>query len=123
MNRNSSLCAAALLVLITSGWSTPAAGLVWKGRDGKAYASARPCLLANPACRPEQGMAAASTGVSPSSQSAAPASTAYVVNSHVSASDMDSDAQAPTLCMARGGWMHMPPCKPDAGDVTVRVLD
>lgn len=139
MNRNSSLCAAALF-LITSAWSTSvAAGLVWKGRDGKAYLSVKACFTANPTCRPEHGMTAPSGGVSPSSQSAKAATmvpavarsegqdrpteeTAYAAGSAATA-NADRGAEAPTLCLARGGWMHMPPCKTDAGDVTVRVLD
>lgn len=105
MDRTASLRSALLLALAVAAWASPAAALiVWKGRDGKSYSSAKDCFTANPACLPEQGRVAAPAGVRHEYHRDAPAA---------------APEAASMLCRARDGWMHVPPCDSAAGDATV----
>ena len=87
----------AAVALAALALAVPANALiVWKGRDGKAYASVKDCFTNNPQCLPEQGRVAAGGGGK--SDAGAPAS-------------RSSERTATrAMCTAADGWMHPMPC-------------
>jgi hypothetical protein len=111
---------AAIAVLTLLGSSVPsAAKIVWKGRDGKSYDTAKPCFENNPQCLPEQGMVTKKGGNEPAA-----------VGMAMTASDAGRMApptpgpsEKPVVCLAQGRWMHKPPCDATVGELTVQVLD
>ena len=88
---------AAALTLTALALAAPANALiVWKGRDGKAYASVKDCFTNNPQCLPEQGRMVAGGGGK--SDAAAPASRSI------------ERTATRAMCAAADGWMHPKPC-------------